>query len=143
MKIRYHGQRPSACAPCPVHKMGRPKVLPRAGALALAIVLSGCAHTVPSGIEAAQRGLGAVDLGTDAATEVYVQAADLCARNKAVPGCDRIGDPAEVLRKAEALGEAYDATAEGLDAMQRAYNELAPHFEAAAEVVKGAGLFSR
>ena len=106
-------------------------------------MLSGCAHTIPAGLDAAQRGLGAVDLGTDAATEIYTQAVDLCKRNAAVPGCDRIGDPEEVLRKAEALSEAYDSTAAGLDAMQRAYNEIAPHFEAAAEVVKGAGMFSR
>lgn len=143
LRIRYHGQRSSACAPCPVRKMGRPRVVPRLGALALCIALTGCASTIPAGIDAAQRGLGAVDMGTDAATEIYTQGVELCERNAALPGCDRLGNPKEVLRKAEALGKAYDATAAGLDAMQRAYNELAPHFEAAAEVVKGAGMFSR
>ena len=98
---------------------------------------------VLTGLETAQRGLGAVDMGLDAATQIYTQGVDLCERNAALPGCDRLGNPEEVLRKAEALGSAYDDTAAGLDAMQRAYNDVAPHFEAAAEVVKGAGMFSR
>lgn len=33
--IRYHGARPSACAPTPISKMGLPTVTPRAGADAL------------------------------------------------------------------------------------------------------------
>lgn len=113
-----------------------------AGGIA-ALALSGCATTIPSGLEAAQAGLGAVDLGTDAATQAYVQAVELCERNDKIPGCDRLGDPAKVLPKAEALSKAYDSTAAGLSAMQDAYDEIAPHFEAAAEIVKGAGLFAR
>lgn len=114
-----------------------------AAPLVLLFELCGCASTIPAGIDAAQRGLGVVDLGTDAATEVYVQAHALCARNEALPGCDRLGDKAEVMAKANALGAAYDSTAAGLDAMQAAYDEIAPHFECAAEIVKSAGLFGR
>lgn len=107
--------------------------------------LTGCAHTIPAGLEAAQRGLGAVDLGLDAATEIYVQAHDLCARLApgSLPACDRLGDRSTVLHRAESLSKAYDATAEGLRELTEAYNEVAPHFEAAAAVVKDAGLFSR
>lgn len=106
------------------------------------LFLVGCSG-VASGLETAQAGLGAVDLATDELTDVYRRAVDLCKRNPEIPGCDRLGDPAAVLAKAEALGSAYDATAAGLDAMQAAHNDLAPHFEAAADIVRKAGMFSR
>lgn len=115
------------------------------GAGMIAYGLTGCAHTVPAGLEAAQRGLGAIDVGLDAATETYVQAHDLCARLApgSLPACDRLGDKDEVVRKAEAMAKAYNATAEGLRELAEAYTEVAPHFEAAAAVVKDAGLFAR
>lgn len=104
---------------------------------------NGCASSIASGLETAQAGLGAVDLATDEGTHIYSQAVSLCERNEALPGCDRLGDPEDVLAKAKALSKAYDATAAGLDGMQAAANELLPHFEAAASIVRDAGLFSR
>lgn len=125
--------------------MGWLGMLSLAAGIVCCPLMLGCAHTIPAGLEAAQRGLGAVDLGLDAATETYVQAHDLCSRLApgSLPACDRLGDRSTVLKKAEALSKAYDATAEGLRELAEAYTEVAPHFEAAAAVVKDAGLFSR
>lgn len=104
---------------------------------------TGCASTLSGGLDTAQAGLAAVDLATDEATQIYSQAVALCERNEKLPGCDKLGDPEEVLRKAEALSGAYDHTAASLDALQDAVNEIAPHTEAATAIVRDAGLFAR
>lgn len=138
MKIRYHGNRPSSCAPAPATKMGRASVMPRIGHLALLCApLLACAHSVTRGLEVAQTGLGVVDVATEELSKAYVQAIDLCQQTHR-PACDRLGDPETVSAKAEALGKAYDATAEGLAEMESAWAEVAPHFEAALEVVREA-----
>jgi|SRR5687768_4487378 len=114
-------------------------------AVALVLVIgafTGCA-SLSSGLNTVQAGMAGVDTGLDALTEVYKQAADLCSRNDDLPACDRLGDREDVLRKAEFLSAAYDETAEGLAKMEAAANEIAPHFEAARDVVRDAGLFSR
>ena len=101
----------------------------------LALVLTGCAQTVSGGLRGAQVGLAAVDLGTDAAAQAYAQAVSQC-EMRPEPACARLGSVEDFLAKLEIMGAAYGTTSDGLRDLEKAWADIAPHIEAALEILR-------
>jgi hypothetical protein len=116
--------------------------------LALSLLLPGCA-SVGRGLDVAQGGMAAVDVGLDRALEQYVAAVQkLRGHCQAQPEPDACAlrwgvtdeDVAAVEVAAELMSDGYDETAEGLRKMQAAWQLLWPRMQKvinAADTVSG------
>ena len=105
--------------------------------LVLALLLPGCA-SVGRGFDVAQGGMAVVDVSVDRALEGYVKAVQrvrkYCQTQPGPKDCElELGvtdaNVADVEAAAELMSEGYDETADGLQAMQAAWELLWPQIE--------------
>lgn len=103
--------------------------------LVVATLATGCAHTVPAGLDTMQKGMALVDVGTKSAVDSYKELVDkVRAYCDGDEDCEKRyhvtdSDVDKVVEAGESLSFGYDTVVRGMDDMTKAWSVIGPAME--------------